>query len=955
MDPSESVLRHNLDYVDTLYQKWLEDPASVPASWSAFFEGYHLGLRHGEEDASSALPAAPADGATGEAPIYLTETGAVPEGVDRSAVTPALRVYDLVHGYRTYGHLLAAIDPLGLSERTHPLLDLDQFGLTAADFDHPVRCENFKGFREGTIGQFLTALQETYCASVGVEYMDVLDKDSRDWMQEQLEPARSRWRGSVEQRRALLRELVFCDAFEEGLHRMYVGQKRFSLEGATTLVPLLRRLIEEFGKSGGEQVVIGMAHRGRLNVLAHVLNKRYEYILAEFEGRPLAAAMQGYGDVKYHLGYSTDYGTIAGKSVHVSMAFNPSHLETVNPVVEGIVRAKQNVLGDSERRRVVPVLVHGDAAFAGQGVVAETFMLAGLAGYTTGGTVHVIVNNQVGFTTDPGDSRSTQYCSDLAKTARAPVLHVNADDAEAVIYVTDLALQYRQRFQRDVVIDLVCYRRYGHNEIDDPTFTQPLMYERVKAHASNSRVYEAQWRAEGVVDDAVVDGFRGEVSRRLEEAQAAAKGMTAQYVEQLGGVWKGLRTAGHDWSADTRVPRETLDQIARSFVAAPDDFKWHGRLKKLMKKRSAMVLEDGAIDWGCAEMLAFGSLVMAGTKVRLTGQDSIRGTFSHRHAAYFDQATGEPWSPINHLSETQARFQNYNSPLSEEACLGFEYGYSTADPWTLVCWEAQFGDFVNGAQVIIDQLIASCEYKWGRMSGLVLMLPHGYEGQGPEHSSARLERFLELCAEQNMQVCNCTTPAQFFHLLRRQAMRDFRKPLVVLTPKSLLRHPEAVSSVSDFEEGGFQLLIDDAEIADPAAVRRLYLVSGKFFYTLRQARLDQEAHDAAIVRVEQLYPWPIAEYKALFARYRSLEEVVWVQEEPENMGAWRHLRHRLEEDLPRRVKLRHVSRDAAAVPATGSYEVHRESETALLHAAFRKKRPARRPTRPAQSKRNRSE
>ena len=638
MDPSESVLRHNLDYVDTLYRKWLEDPASVPASWSAFFEGYHLGLRHGEEDALAALPAAPADGADREAPIYLTDAGAVPEGVDRSTVTPALRVYDLVHGYRTYGHLLAAIDPLGLSERTHPLLDLDQFGLTAADFDHPVRCENFKAFREGTIGEFLTALQETYCASVGVEYMDVLDKDSRDWMQEQLEPARSRWRGSVEQRRALLRELVFCDAFEEGLHRMYVGQKRFSLEGATTLVPLLRRLIEEFGKSGGEQVVIGMAHRGRLNVLAHVLNKRYEYILAEFEGRPLAAAMQGYGDVKYHLGYSTDYGTIAGKRVHVSMAFNPSHLETVNPVVEGIVRAKQNVLGDSERRRVVPVLVHGDAAFAGQGVVAETFMLAGLAGYNTGGTVHVIVNNQVGFTTDPGDSRSTQYCSDLAKTTRAPVFHVNADDAEAVIYVIDLALQYRQRFQRDVVIDLVCYRRYGHNEIDDPTFTQPLMYERVKAHASNSRVYEAQLRAEGVVDDAVVDGFRREVARRLEEAQAAAKGMTAQYVEQLGGVWKGLRTAGHDWSADTRVPRETLDEVARSFVAAPEDFKWHGRLKKLMKKRSARVLEDGEIDWGCGEMLAFGSLVMEGTKVRLTGQDSIRGTFSHRHAAYFDQA-----------------------------------------------------------------------------------------------------------------------------------------------------------------------------------------------------------------------------------------------------------------------------------------------------------------------------
>jgi 2-oxoglutarate dehydrogenase E1 component len=952
MDPSESVLRHNLDYVDTLYRKWLEDPGSVEASWAAFFEGYHLGLRHGEEDALASLPAGAAAG--DETPIYLTDAGAVPEGVDRSSVSPALRVYDLVHGYRTYGHLLAAIDPLGLSERTHPLLELDQFGLTAADFDHRVRCENFKAFREGTIGDFLTALQETYCASIGVEYMDVLDREPRDWMQEQMEPARSRWQGSLEERRSLLRELVFCDAFEEGLHRMYVGQKRFSLEGGTTLVPLLRRLIEESAEVGGEQIVIGMAHRGRLNVLAHVLNKRYEYILAEFEGRPLAAAVQGYGDVKYHLGYSTDYETITGKTVHVSMAFNPSHLEAVNPVVEGIVRAKQNQIADHERRRVVPVLVHGDAAFAGQGVVAETFMLAGLEGYDTGGTVHVIVNNQVGFTTDPGDSRSTQYCSDLAKTARAPVFHVNADDAEAVIYVTDLALQYRQRFQRDVVIDLVCYRRYGHNEMDDPTFTQPVMYERVKAHPSNSRVYEAQLRAEGVVDDEVVDAFREESAARLEEARAAAKDMTAQYVEQLGGVWKGLRTAGHDWSARTRVPRETLDHLARSFVAAPDTFKWHGRLKKLMTRRSAMVLEEGDIDWGCAEMLAFGSLVLEGTKVRLTGQDSIRGTFSHRHAAYFDQATGEAWCPINHLSNDQARFQNYNSPLSEEACLGFEYGYSTADPWTLVCWEAQFGDFVNGAQVVIDQLIASCEYKWGRMSGLVLMLPHGYEGQGPEHSSARLERFLELCAEQNMQVCNCTTPAQFFHLLRRQAKRDFRKPLVVMTPKSLLRHPEAVSSVSDFTDDDFHLTIDDAEVADPEAVKRLYLVSGKFFYTLNEARKDQGADDAAIVRVEQLYPWPVTEYKALFARYRNLKEVVWVQEEPENMGPWRHLRHRMEEDLPKGVSLRHVSRDAAAVPATGSYDVHRESELALLHAAFRKKRPARRTDRSAERGRRRS-
>ena len=953
MDLSEAVLRHNLDYVDAQHRRWLADPSSVGPTWAAFFEGYRLGGLHAEEEAAVRGPGEAVAGEAEGAPIYLTEQGGLPEGVDRSSVAPALRVYDLVHSYRSYGHLQAGIDPLGRSPRSNPLLDLDQFGLTEGDFGRRVRCETFRGFTEGTIGEFLTALRDTYCGAIGVEFMDVLGREPRDWLEERMEPCRNRAELSVEERRRLLRELVFCDTFEETLHRMYVGQKRFSLEGGTTLVPLLRRLIEDAAETGVEQVVIGMAHRGRLNVLAHVMNKRYEYILAEFEGRPLASTMQGYGDVKYHLGYSNDYVTATGRQVHLSMAFNPSHLETVNPVVEGIVRAKQNHIGDSERRRVIPVLVHGDAAFAGQGVVAETFMLADLEGYKTGGTVHVIVNNQVGFTTDPMDSRSTRYCSDLAKTAKAPVFHVNADDAEAVVYVTALALEFRQRFRRDVVIDLVCYRRYGHNEMDDPTFTQPKMYELISKHPTNSQVYERRLRDEGVADDEVVTAFREEVKDRLEEAREAARSMSAQYIEQLGGVWQGLKHAGQDWSADTRVGRDALEEIARCFVEAPEGFHWHPRLKKLMGKRAAMVLEDGELDWGCAEMLAYGSLLLEGTKVRLTGQDTIRGTFSHRHAAYFDQETGEAWVPLNHLSGGRNVLQVYNSPLSEEACLGFEYGYSTADPWTLVCWEAQFGDFVNGAQVVIDQLIASCEYKWGRMSGLVLLLPHGYEGQGPEHSSARLERFLELCAEQNMQVCAPTTPAQVFHMLRRQAKRDFRKPLVVMTPKSLLRHPSAVSSVAELSEGRFQLVIDDAGAPPPEKVRRLRLVSGKFYYSLVEARQEQGIDDVAILRVEQLYPWPAAEYKAALRRYPNLTEVAWVQEEPENMGAWRHLRHRLEEDLPEGVELRYVGRDAMAVPATGSYKVHLESEAAVLHSAFRPQRPPRRTARAAEGARRR--
>jgi 2-oxoglutarate dehydrogenase E1 component len=693
-------------------------------------------------------------------------------------------------------------------------------------------------------------------------------------------------------------------------------------------------MVEEAAGTGARNVVMGMAHRGRLNVLAHVLEKPYAQILSEFEDRPLPPEIQGYGDVKYHLGFSNDHVCPSGDTVRLTLAFNPSHLEAVDPVVQGIVRAKQNYLNDSERRQVIPILMHGDGAFAAQGVVAETMALSGLGAYRTGGTIHVIINNQVGFTTDPREGRSTRYATDIAKIVQAPVFHVNGDDAEAVVHVARLALGYRQTFGQDVVVDLVCFRRHGHNELDDPTFTQPRMYQRVKAHPSNSQVYEAQLVSGGVVSKEDVDGMRTRVRGAMEKAQVEAKEMHAQSVGPISGAWEGLRMGSDGWGAETAVSLEWLEGIAHALTSAPEGFRWHRRLRRLMEQRAEMVLDDGSIDWGCGEALAIGSLLLEGTKVRLAGQDSIRGTFSHRHAVYFDARSGEPYVPLNHVRADQNTFQIINSPLSELAVLGFEYGYSTADPWTLVVWEAQFGDFTNGAQVVIDQFVASGEAKWLRMSGIVLLLPHGYEGQGPEHSSARLERFLELCAGGNIQVCNLTTPAQLFHALRRQMHREFRKPLVIMAPKSLLRHRSAVSRVADFTDGRFQEIIPDPGVEDSRSVSRLIVCSGKVYYPLNEASAELGIENLPIVRVEQIYPFPEEELGSLLSGYAELRQLVWVQEEPLNMGAWRSIRHRLERILPEGVALECVGRRAAASPATGSHHVHEEEEAALIEAAL---------------------
>ncbi|MDX1624746.1 MAG: 2-oxoglutarate dehydrogenase E1 component [Gemmatimonadota bacterium] len=920
MPSLDAILRANPDYVDSLYRRWLEDPDAIDPSWALFFAGMQwagngeVARREGE-------------------PVVLTARGALPEGVDEETVSPALRIYDVVHTYRSYGHLISDLDPLDRGEREHPLLALSEFGFDESDLDEEVRCPTYHDLQEGTLAEFLESLRETYCRTIGVEYMDVTAKEQRRWLQERMEPVRNHPDLSADDRREILRELIAADTFEQTIHRRYPGAKRFSLEGGTTLVPMLRTMIEEAADAGVEEVVMGMAHRGRLNVLAHVLGKPYAQILAEFEGRPLPPEIQGYGDVKYHLGYSRDYEASDGRTVHLSLAFNPSHLEAVDPVVEGIVRAKQNALGDEERERVVPLLMHGDASFVAQGIVSETLMLGGLDAYATGGTIHVIINNQIGFTTTPEEGRSTRYASDIAKIVGAPVFHVNGDDAEAVVHAARLAMGYRQAFHRDVVVDLVCYRRYGHNEIDDPTFTQPTMYELVEDHPPNSEVYAGILEETGVVDREDVAAMRERVKSDLDEAHVEAQEMPAQHVEKPSGPWMDLEAADGQGSVDTTVSRETLEEIARALTDVPEGFRWHKRLKRLMEKRAAMVLEEGEIDWGCGEALAVGSLLVEGTKVRLSGQDSVRGTFSHRHAVYTDQETGEEYVPLNHVTEEQNVLQVFNTPLSELGVLGFEYGYSTADPWTLVIWEAQFGDFVNGAQVIIDQFLVSGEYKWHQMSGLVLLLPHGYEGQGPEHSSARLERFLELCAEENIQVCNPTTPAQLFHLLRRQMKRGFRKPLVVMSPKSLLRHRLAVSRLERFVDGGFEPVLDEFEV-DRSSARTLLVCSGKIYYTLVEERRERERDDVAIARLEQLYPFPDERFAGALSGYPALERLVWVQEEPENMGPWRNTRHRLERNRPGDVALEYVAREAAASPATGSYRVHEEEQSALIEAAF---------------------
>ena len=903
---------YNRELIDDAYQQWRTDPDAVDSNWQMFFAGAEFaGNGIGEKSPTLTAP-----------PEMRLQTGVV----------------RLVNWYRQVGHFQAHLDPLHDPPPPHPLLSLENYGLTEADLAKTIDASMYFGMEgPAKLGDLIDALRDTYSRTFAVEYMHIDSLDTRIWLAKRMEPTRNRPRLDLREKYRILMTLHWAAHFENYLHTKYTGAKRFSLEGGETLLPMLDAIVEKSPSLGVQEIVIGMAHRGRLNVLANVLRKPLEQIFNEFEDKYLPGAEDyGDGDVKYHMGFSADVETTDGGRVHLSLSPNPSHLEVVNPVVEGRVRAKQRLFNDADRSRGLPLLIHGDAAFAGQGVVAETLNMSNLAGYRTGGTVHIVINNQIGFTTSPRDARSTQYCTDIARFIQAPIFHVNGEDPEAAVHAARLALEYRQAFKKDVVIDLVCYRKYGHNEGDEPSFTSPLDYKLIRAKKNVPETYTDRLVADGAIRPEVAEAVNAEFHQQLDKALKEVKTTPPKpkKMPAFAGRWAGLSSRFTHLPVETKISEATADRIADALAAVPDGFQLHPTIRKLADRRRDDIRGRKAIDWGTAEALAFGSLVLDGNPIRLSGQDSRRGTFSHRHSFYFCHQTGASYSPLANLDPNQAPFDVFDSILSEVAVLGFEYGYSLDDPSTLVMWEAQFGDFANGAQVIIDQFIASGESKWNRASGIVLLLPHGYEGQGPEHSSARFERFLQLCGEDNMQVCNFTTPANLFHALRRQVKRTFRKPLVVMTPKSLLRHPQAVSPVSEFTTGAFREVIDDAA-ADPRAVKRVVVCTGKVYYDLLAKQAAAKRTDTALVRLEQLYPWPAEQLKAVLDRYPNAA-VAWAQEEPHNMGGWFFVEPRFR-DLGRPAG--YVGRDPSASPATGSHYVHEHEQKDLVRAAFEEKLP----------------
>ena len=920
----------NSGYVAELLDRYLGNPESVDEYWRGYF--------------SSRLSGAPAPATNGNgAPNGETlgnVSSARPEVVAHGASAAMAelqgRVSQLINAYRVRGHLFARVDPLRLEPAAPPQLDLTNFELTEADLDRTFSTIDMPGPKTATLREIILRLETTYCRSIGAEFAHLDDPEERAWLQQGMESTQNRLKLGREEQIRILTKLTDAEILEQFIHKNYVGAKRFSLEGAESLIPLLELLVETAGDQGVGEIVLAMAHRGRLNVLANIMNKNIREIFAAFEdGDP--EKYLGSGDVKYHLGFSTDHTTASGHKVHLTLAFNPSHLEWVNPVVEGRVRAKQDRRGDRiERRRVMPLLIHGDASFMGQGVVAETLNFAGLDGYTTGGTIHVVVNNQIGFTTLPSDARSTRYATDITRMLKVPVFHVNGEDPEAVGQVTKLAIEFRQRYAKDVVVDMYCYRRYGHNEADEPRFTQPLMYSIIDKKPSVREVYVRRLLEMGQITtqqaEEIVVRRRAVLDSALDEAK---KGVFSFAPTAMGGHW--TRYAGGSDAlvpeVPTAVPKEKLIELCRRTVSLPSDFHANPKIVRLLGQRLEKVEKGQPLDWAIGETLAYASLVDEGVPVRLTGQDTRRGTFSHRHATVVDMHSGVPYVPLAHLAKSPGRFEVWDSPLSEAGALGFEYGYSMDYPDGLIIWEAQFGDFVNSAQVIIDQFIISGEDKWHRLSGIVLYLPHGYEGQGPEHSSARLERFMQQAAEDNIQVCNLTTSAQIFHVLRRQVLRPWRKPLVIMTPKGLLRLP--TSTLDDFARGSFQRVIGDDSSVDPADVRRILLCSGKVYFDLERKRKELGATDVAIVRLEQLYPLSDALAKTL-APYKDGTPLVWVQDEPWNMGAWYFLNARLPTLLEGRFPVSCVSRAESASPATGSHASHELEQKMLLDAAFKR-------------------
>ena len=927
----------NAPYVEEMYESYLANPGSVPDSWREYFDA----LQHvPATDGSNAkdVPHLPVINAFAERAKAGGTQVVQASGADSELGRKRTAVQQLIAAYRNVGARWADLDPLKRAERPNiPELEPSFYGFTDADMETVFNTSNtFFGKETMPLRELLNALRETYCGTIGAEYMYITDQGQKRWWQQKLESARANPQLSAEQKKHVLERLTAAEGLERFLHTKYVGQKRFSLEGGESFIVAMDELVNQAGKQGVQEIVIGMAHRGRLNVLVNTLGKMPGMLFAEFDHT--APEELPAGDVKYHQGFSSDV-TTAGGPVHLSLAFNPSHLEIVNPVVEGSVRARLDRRGDTEGDTVLPVLVHGDAAFAGQGVVMETLALAETRGYYTGGTVHIVINNQIGFTTsDPRDSRSTLYCTDIVKMIDAPVLHVNGDDPEAVVLCTQLALQYRQDFNKDVVVDIVCFRKLGHNEQDTPMLTQPLMYTKIGKHPGTRKLYGEKLVTQGVLPadgpDQMVATYRAAMDAGKHTVDPVLTNFKSKYAVD----WSPFLNQKWTDAAETAIPLAEWKRLAERITTVPEGFTVHTLVRKVLEDRAAMGRGEINVDWGMGEHMAFASLVASGYPVRLSGEDCGRGTFVHRHAVLHDQKR-EKWDvgtyvPLQHVADNQAPFNVIDSILSEEAVLGFEYGYASNDPNTLVIWEAQFGDFVNGAQVVIDQFIASGEVKWGRVNGITLMLPHGYEGQGPEHSSARLERFMQLSADTNMQVVQPTTASQIFHVLRRQMIRPLRKPLVIMTPKSLLRNKDATSPLAEFTKGGFQTVIGDRGDVKADKVKRVIACSGKVYYDLAKRREEKGIDDVAILRVEQLYPFPHKAFAAELKKYPGATEVVWCQDEPQNQGAWFFVQHYIHENMASGQRLGYAGRAASASPAVGYAHLHQDQQKALIDAAF---------------------
>ncbi len=959
---------HNAEFIEQLYAKYAQNPDAVDESWKEYFRILaedELDIKKdaaGPSWARADWPPSPQDELTSaldgqwseEAVAEKISSKAATSGVSltdkqiQRAVVDSIRALMLIRAYRHRGHLAADLDPLGLSERKpHPELDPATYGFTDADMDRPIFIDNVLGLQTASIREIVGLLQRTYCGTFALQYMHISDPDEASWLKERIEGLGKEIQFTREGRKAILNKLVEAEGFEKFLHVKYMGTKRFGLDGGEALIPAMEQIIKRGGALGVKDIVVGMPHRGRLSVLANVMAKPYKAIFNEFQGGSFKPEeVEGSGDVKYHLGASSDRA-FDGNNVHLSLTANPSHLEAVNPVVIGKVRAKQHQLGDDSRTTVMPILLHGDAAFAGQGVVAECFGLSGLKGHKTGGTIHIVVNNQIGFTTAPHNSRSSPYPTDIALMVEAPIFHVNGDDPEAVVHAAKVATEFRQKFGKDVVLDIFCYRRFGHNEGDEPMFTQPRMYTAIKGHKTTLQIYTERLVRDGLIPEGEIEDMKAAFQAHLNEEFEAGKDYRPNKADWLDGRWSGLgKNEGEYQRGETAVDQKVLQEVGENLTRVPDHITPHKTVLRMLDNKRKMIETGEGIDWATAEALAFGSLLLEGFPVRLSGQDCTRGTFSHRHSAFIDQQTEERWKPLNHMREGQPRYEVIDSMLSEYAVLGFEYGYSLAEPNTLTMWEAQFGDFANGAQIMIDQFVASGERKWLRMSGLVMLLPHGFEGQGPEHSSARLERYLQLSAEDNWIVANCTTPANYFHILRRQLHRSFRKPLVLMTPKSLLRHKMAVSKMTEMASGSsfHRVLWDDAQyghsdlvLAADDKIKRVVLCSGKVYFDLLEERDKRGVDDVYLMRLEQFYPFPALSLTKELQRFPKAD-VVWCQEEPKNQGAWTFVEPNIEWVLGRIdakfKRPKYAGRTASASPATGLATQHKSEQQALVDDAL---------------------